>query len=170
MEKPLVNKVAASGLIPIKLEEFFPDIEIVEFDLKTYLFMEMVLKEKDFRAALKEHDWSQYQGKALLVYCSTDAIIPMWAYMLVAAYATPYVKELFQGSKTQYYQAAFRQVLSELDMEAYRGKRIVIKGCGDKEVPASAYLELTMLLQPLAQSIMYGEPCSTVPIYKKPKG
>ena len=170
MDKPLVNRVAASGLITIKLEEFFPNVELATFDLKDYLFMEMILKEKDFRTALKEHDWSQYEGKVLLVFCSTDAIIPMWAYMLVAAYATPFVEELFQGDETQYFQSAYAQILSELDIEPYKGQRLVIKGCGDKQVPASAYLELTRLLQPHAQRIMYGEPCSTVPIYKKKKG
>ena len=170
MEKPLVNKVAASGLITIKLEEFSPETKIVTFELKDYLFMEMILKEKDFREALKAHDWTQYQDAVLLVYCSTDAIIPMWAYMLVAAYASPHAKELFQGTEEQYYQAAFQQILSTLDIESYKGQRIVIKGCGDKAVPASAYLELTRLLQPHARSIMYGEPCSTVPIYKRPKG
>lgn len=169
MEKPLVNKVAASGLITIKLEDFLPETEIVEFDLKDYLFMEMILKEKDFREALKEHDWDRYEGKTLLVYCSTDAIIPMWAYMLVASYATPFAAALFQGNKDQYYRAAFEKVLSELDLEPYKDQRIVIKGCGDKPVPASAYLDLTKLLRPHAKSIMYGEPCSTVPIYKRPK-
>lgn len=169
MEKPLVNKVAASGLITIKLEDFFPEQETATFDLKDYLFMEMILKEKDFRAALKDHDWTQYQDRVLLVYCSSDAIIPMWAYMLVAAYATPYCKELFQGTEEKYYQSAYQKILSRLDIEAYKGQRIVIKGCGDKPVPASAYLELTKILQPVAQSIMYGEPCSTVPIYKRPK-
>ena len=169
MDKPLVNRVAASGLITIKLEDFFPEVDIATFDLKDYLFMEMILKEKDFRTALKEHDWSQYEGKVLLVFCSTDAIIPMWAYMLVAAYATPFVKTLFQGNEAQYYQSAFDKILSELDIEPYKGQRLVIKGCGEKQVPASAYLELTRLLQPHAKSIMYGEPCSTVPIFKMKK-
>lgn len=166
MEKPLVNRVAASGLITIKLEDFFPEVELASFDLKDYLFMEMILKEKDFRTALKEHDWSQYQDKVLLVYCSTDAIIPMWAYMLVAAYGTPFVRELFQGTKEQYYQMAYQRILADLDLEPFKGQRLVIKGCGDKPVPVSAYLELTRLLQPYAKSIMYGEPCSTVPIFK----
>lgn len=169
MDKPLVNKVAKSGLITIRLEEFFPEVELAKFDLKDYLFMEMILKEKDFRTALKEHDWSQYEGKTLLVYSSADAIIPMWAYMLVAAYATPYAKELYQGTEQQYYQATFHKIIAEMDLEPYKGQRLVIKGCGDKEVPASAYLELTNRLQPHARSIMYGEPCSTVPIYKKPR-
>lgn len=168
-DKPLVNRVAASGLITLKLEDFFPEGEIAAFDLKDYLFMEMILKEKDFRAALKEHDWSQYEGKNLTVICSADAIIPVWAYMLVAAYATPFVKHIFQGSSDEFYKIKFQEALRELDGKNYEDKRVVIKGCSDKPVPPSAYVELTRKLQPYAKSIMYGEPCSTVPIYKKPR-
>lgn len=168
-DKPLVNKVANSGLITLNLEDFFPAQKTVVFDLKDYLFMELILKEKDFRAALKEHDWNQYQNKIVLVYCSTDAIIPVWAYMLVAAYAEPYAADVFQGKADAYYQAAFRQALESITPEQYQGKRIVIKGCSNKPVPPSAYVELTRKLRPFAQSIMYGEPCSTVPIFKRPR-
>lgn len=168
-DKPLVNRVAQSSLITLNLEEYFPEAETVAFDLKDYLYMELILKEKDFRAALKEHDWSQYQDKVLLVYCSTDAIIPVWAYMLVTAYAEPYAADVFQGDEKTYYAAAFARVLNELDAEQYEQKRIVIKGCSDKPVPPSAYVELTRKLRPYAQSIMYGEPCSTVPIFKRPR-
>ncbi|MCB0637951.1 MAG: DUF2480 family protein [Lewinella sp.] len=169
MDKPLVNRVADSGLITLKLEDFFPAQEIVIFDLKDYLYMELILKEKDFREALKEHDWTQYQEKILLVDCSTDAIIPQWAYMLVASYAAPFAADIYQGGQDEYYRAYFFRVLDRLDYEAYRDQRIVVKGCSDRPVPAGAYLELTRRLQPLARSIMYGEPCSTVPIYKRPK-
>ena len=141
----------------------------MEFDLKDYLFRELILKEKDFRAALKEHDWSQYQDKVLLVFCSTNAIIPMWAYMLVAAYAAPFAKDVFEGNTSEYYRYAFRQRLEKLDISEYEQKRIVIKGCGDRPVPPIAYVELTRRLQPVAKSIMYGEPCSTVPIFKQPR-
>lgn len=167
IDKPLVNKVAASGLITLKLEEFLPQETIVEMDLKDYLFHGLILKEKDFRTALKEMDWSQFEDHVLTVYCSTDAIIPMWAYMLVASYATPHAKTVFQGTKDDYLKHALHQRLAELDYEPYEGQRLVIKGCGDEPVPPSAYLEITRRLQPIAQSIMYGEPCSTVPIYKK---
>ena len=166
-EKPLVNRVAASGLITLNLEDFFPQGEIAIFDLKDYLFMEMILKEKDFRAALKEHDWTQYEGKNLTVYCSADAIIPVWAYMLVTAYATPFAQFVFQGTPEEYYKVNFQEALSNITGEDYTDKRIVIKGCSEKPVPPSAYVELTRKLQPYAKSIMYGEPCSTVPIYKK---
>lgn len=168
-EKPLVNRVAASSLITLKLEEYVPDIEFAELDLKEYLFKELLLREKEFRTAMKEHDWSQYQDKVLLVGCSSDAIIPVWAYMLVASHAAPYATDIYQGDRDHYYQLAFRRILDELDPKQYEGERIVIKGCSDKPVPVTAYLELTARLRPYARSIMFGEPCSTVPIYKKPR-
>ncbi|WP_367387871.1 DUF2480 family protein [Lewinella sp. LCG006] len=169
MEQPLVNRVANSGLITIKLEEFFPSQELAIFDLKDYLFMEMILKEKDFREALKDHNWEQYQGKILLVYCSADAIIPVWAYMLVATYAAPFAHDVFQGTADDFYRTYFLRQLDQLDTEQYRDQRLVIKGCSDHPVPPAAYLEITRKLQPLAKSIMYGEPCSTVPVYKQPR-
>lgn len=167
--KPLVNRVASSGLITINLEDFFPTEEVVIFDIKDYLYMELMLKEKDFRAALKAHDWEQYGDKHLLVYCSTDAIVPVWAFMLVAAYATPYATSIFNGEATSFYQQTFNTALAGFNAEQYEAQRIVIKGCSNKPVPVSAYVELTRLLQPYAQSIMYGEPCSTVPIFKRPR-
>ncbi|HMO39910.1 MAG TPA: DUF2480 family protein [Saprospiraceae bacterium] len=169
MEETLVNRVANSGLITLNLEDFFPKAAVVVFDLKDYLFMELILKEKDFRAALKEHNWEQYQDKILLVYCSTDAIIPVWAYMLVTAYAAPYANDIFQGNADTYYTAAFAKTLADMDAAQYEGQRIVIKGCSNRPVPASAYVALTRKLQPYAQSIMYGEPCSTVPVFKRPR-
>ncbi len=168
-DKPLVNRVAASGLITINLEDFFPKEEVIAFDLKDYLFMELMLKEKDFRAALKEHDWEQYTGKHLAVFCSTDAIIPVWAFMLVAVYAEPTAASIFQGNKEAFYQHAFYQALAQVNGEDYKEKRIVIKGCSNKPVPVSAYVELTRKLRPHVQSMMYGEPCSTVPIFKRPR-
>ncbi len=168
-DKPLVNRVANSGLITLNLQDFYPSEDLLEFDLKDYLFMELILKEKDFRQALKEHDWTQYQDKNMIVYCSTDAIIPVWAYMLVVSYASPYVKRIIQGDKTVFYTTIFIEKLKQLDASQYQGKRIVIKGCSDKEVPVAAYVELTNKLYPYAQSIMYGEPCSTVPIFKRPR-
>ena len=169
MESPLVNRVAGSGLVTIDLESFYPDGEVVAFDLKQYLFMELILKEKDFREALKDHDWEQYRGKNLAVFCSADAIIPMWAYMLVASYAAPVVADMDQTTPEQFVERSFLKKLNHLDLSEYEGKRLVIKGCSDKPVPPSAYMEITRLLQPVAQSIMFGEPCSTVPVYKKAK-
>ncbi len=169
MEQPIVNRVAVSGLITLNLEEYFPQAELKAFDLKDFLFMEMILKEKDFRAALKEHDWAQYEGKVLHVFCSADAIIPVWAYMLVTTYAQPFAQDIFQGTAEEYLKVHYREVLESIDFAEYADKRIVIKGCSNKPVPAAAYMILTTKLRPLAKSIMYGEPCSTVPIFKQPR-
>ncbi|MGB3548421.1 MAG: DUF2480 family protein [Saprospiraceae bacterium] len=168
---PLVNRVANSRLLTFKLEEYLPEagVKFAHFDLKDYLFMEMILKEKDFRAALAEHDWEQYRGKILLVYCSADAIIPVWAYMLTATYAAPAAVDVFQGSEAEYYKAYFLRKLAGLDPALYEDQRVVVKGCSDRPVPEAAYLEITRRLRPVAKSIMYGEPCSTVPIYKAAK-
>lgn len=167
--KPIVNRVASSGLITLNLEKYYPQAAIVPFDVKEYLFMEMILKEKDFRAALKAHDWTQYEGKILTVFCSADAIIPVWAYMLVATYAEPIAADVFQGTQEEYLKVHYREVLNSLNYEEYTDQRIVIKGCSNKPVPPAAYAALTKNLRPYVKSIMYGEPCSTVPIYKKPK-
>lgn len=165
----LVNRVAQSGLITIDLEQYYPKGEIVPFDLKNYLFRELILREKDFREAMKEINWSQYQGRIVAVYCSTDAIIPMWAYMLVATYAVPHANDIVQSTPEQALEMLFLKNITSMDLSDFEGKRIVIKGCGDKPVPPIAYLEITRRLHPLAQSIMFGEPCSTVPVFKKAK-
>lgn len=167
--KPLVNRVANSGLITINLEEYFPLEEMVSFDIKSYLFQELILKEKDFRTALKEINWEQYKNKIVLIYCSSDAIIPVWAYMLVTAYAAPFAKLIWQGPKQEYLKYHYKNIVNTFKATDYVGKRIVIKGCSNKPVPSSAYADITYLLQPTAQSIMYGEPCSTVPIFKRPR-
>lgn len=168
-EGPIINRVANSGLITLNLEEYYPSREIMHFDLKDHLFKELILKEKDFRATLKEWDWTQYQDKNLLIYCSTDAIIPVWAFMLVSASAGPFAHAIFQGDQAAFLNHYYMQVLSEGEYEQYDGKRIVIKGCSNKPVPPAAYAELTRRLKPFAQSVMYGEPCSTVPIFKRPR-
>ena len=169
-EQPLVNRVAASSLITLDLETLLPsEDQLAHFDIKDYLFHGLILKEKDFRAALKEHDWSQYEGKTLLVYCSSDAIIPLWSYMLVTSYASPVVEDLFQGDFKAYQQQYLLNAIKNMDVTPYVDQRIVIKGCSKEEVPTAAYLDLTHKLRPHAKSIMFGEPCSTVPIYKKPR-
>jgi hypothetical protein len=168
-DKPLVNRVSASSLITINLEDYFPRNPIVDFDLKDFLFHGLILKEKDFRAALKAHNWEEYQGKYLAVFCSADAIIPTWAYMLVAAHAQPFAEQIFMGTSEVFVEKHYGLVLDAMDFAHLKGKRVVIKGCSNKPVPPSAYVDLTGKLQPLAQSIMYGEPCSTVPIFKRPR-
>lgn len=167
--KPLVNRVANSGLITFKLEELFPTEEIMVFDIKDYLFRELLLREKDFREALKNHDWEQYRGKNLAIHCSNDAIIPMWAYMLVAVHAEPFAAQIFQGNSERFIDFYFHKKISEIDFSQYEDQRVILKGCADQPIPPFAYAEMTKRLRPIAKSIMFGEPCSTVPIFKKPK-
>lgn len=168
MENTLVNRVAGSGLITLNLENYYPKRDIVVFDLKDYLYMELILKEKDFRSSLKDLDWSVYQDKIVSVLCSTDAIIPVWAYMLVATYLDGVAFTCFAGTPEEYIKHHYQTTIDNLDLSSFTEKKIVIKGCSDKPVPASAYASLTYKLKGIAKSIMYGEPCSTVPIYKQP--
>ena len=169
MEDLIVNKVAESGLITLDLEAFYPKEETAVFDLKEYLFMGLILKEKDYREALKNLDWSFYQNKNVCITCTADAVIPVWAYMLTATYLEPVAKDVFFGNEDFLHRALFLKNLSKIDTTEFADKRVVIKGCGDKNITETAYVEITKLLRPVAKSIMYGEPCSTVPIYKKPK-
>ncbi len=170
MSEPFVNKVAESGLITIDLEAYFPKAETAVFDLKDYLFMGMILKEKDFREALKNMDWSTYQHKNIALTCSADAIIPVWAWMLVATYLQPVAKEIIMGDEKELHKTLFLKNLSAINTNEFADKRVVIKGCGETPIGDYVYMEITKLLRPVAKSIMYGEPCSTVPVYKKPLG
>jgi hypothetical protein len=163
-----VNKVAESGLITLDLEQFYPKEPFKVFDLKGYLFMELILKEKDFRAALQTTDWNQYQGAAVAITCSVDAIIPMWAYMLIASYLQPVAAEIVFGTEQELINNSMLKKLELFDAAEYIDKRVVVKGCGDLPIPETAYVSITNKLRPFVKSIMYGEPCSTVPIYKKP--
>ena len=169
MEEAIINKVAQSGLLTLDLEKYYPEGENAVFDLKDHLFMELILKEKDFRESLKKTDWSFYKDKNVAVFCSTDAIIPLWAYMLVTSYLQPFAKEIVFGEEAQLFSTLFLKKLSAIDPKEFEGKRVVIKGCGDKKIPEAAYLEITKILLPVTKSIMYGEACSTVPIFKAPK-
>lgn len=168
MSDAIVNKVAASGLITLNLEEYLPKEEIIVFDLKNYLFMGLILKEKDFREALKALDWSAYKDKNVAITCTADAIIPMWAYMLVTTYLQSVAKGSYVGTAEEMHRHLFLQNIAGINAEEFKDARIVIKGCGDKEVGPFAYAEITRHLLPHVKSIMYGEPCSTVPVYKKP--
>ena len=164
----LKNKVAASGLITIDLEEFYPSSTPTPFDLKEFLYMEMLLKEKDFRESLEKHDWQQYAEKNVAVFCSTDAIIPLWAYMLVASKLSPYAKNIHSGDIASCFREEFLQnIRNGIDANDYAEKRVVIKGCGEKQIPDYAYVEASNILLPVVKSLMYGEPCSTVPVFKK---
>jgi Protein of unknown function (DUF2480) len=163
----IVNKVAQSGLITIDLEELYPAGEQVVLDIKPWLFEELILKEKDFREYIIKHDWEQYRSKHVAVLCSADAIVPTWAYMLIAAQLAPVAQTVFFGGLEEMSNHLFYNKLSQLDPVVYKDQRIVIKGCSGREVPVAAYLEITRLLQPYVKSIMYGEPCSTVPVFKR---
>jgi hypothetical protein len=163
----LVNKVANSGLITLDLEAYLPKEELITFDLKDHLFMGLILKEKDFREALKNTAWDQYQDKLVHITCSVDAIIPVWAYMLVASYLGPFAKEVYLGTREEFYKHLVLKNIATLDKEEYKEQRVVIKGCGETPIDNYAYAEVTKVLRPVAKSIMYGEPCSTVPIFKK---
>lgn len=163
----LRNKVAESGIITIDLEEFYPKEEICSFDIKEFLFMEMLLKEKDFRASLDQHNWEQYKGKPVAVFCTTDAIIPMWAYMLISSKLSGVASSIKEGTKEEVFKSTFIQNIQTLKEKDYQDKRVIIKGCGDKEIPAFAYTEITNLLLPFVKSLMYGEACSAVPVFKR---
>jgi hypothetical protein len=167
MSEVFVNKVAESGLISFDLEEYYPKGDIRVFDLKEYLFMGLILKEKDFRAALQTTDWDVYKDVYVAITCSADAIIPMWAYMLAASYLQPIAKEVVFGDEKKLISTLLLKKLDAVKGEEYTDKRVVVKGCGEVDIPESAYVEITNKLRPFAKSIMYGEPCSTVPIYKK---
>ena len=167
MSELIINKVSESGLLELNLEDYFPRAEVIEFDLKDYLFMGLILKEKDFREAMKSADLSVYTNKIVAVFCSADAIIPMWAYMLVASYLQPVAADVVFGDREASLRTVFMKNLSAINSENFRDQRIVVKGCGDLPVGEFAYLEITRILRPVAKSIMYGEPCSTVPIFKK---
>lgn len=167
MADTIVNKVAESGLVTLDLEQYIPKEETAVFDLKDFLFMGMILKEKDFREALKNHDWKQYHNKHVAITCSADAIIPVWAYMLATSYLQPEAKEVVLGDGKELHKRVFLKNISAINPSDYTDKRVVIKGCGDTPIDDFAYAEATKILLPVAKSIMYGEPCSTVPIYKK---
>lgn len=163
----IVNRVEASGLIALNLEDFYPKEEVKVFDLKDYLFRGLIIKEKEFREALKNAGWSIYQNANVAVVCSADAIIPVWAYMLVATYLQPVAANIVLGDEKKMIENILLDNIKKINIEDYAGKRVVIKGCGDVHIDESAYMQITAALLPYAKSIMYGEPCSTVPVFKR---
>ncbi|MDN5287344.1 MAG: hypothetical protein JWR38_3618 [Mucilaginibacter sp.] len=167
IQENIVNKVAQSGLVTLDPAAFYPAGERVIYDIKGNLFHELILREKDFRDFVKEHDWTQYEGKNVGITCTADAIVPAWAYMLLANRMAPYAREVVFGDQDVLETVLFEKEISKADFEQYRDQRIVLKGCGDNAVPVSAYVELTRKLTPIVKSLMFGEPCSTVPIYKR---
>jgi hypothetical protein len=167
MSEILNNKVADSGLISIDLASFLPANEIVLFDIKPFLFMELILKEKDFRAALQNVNWSDFENKIVGIYCSIDAIIPMWANMLIVSSLTPVTESVYFGDMNKVREQVLLDNISKINASDYTDQRVVIKGCGETLISESAYVAITQKLRPTVKSIMYGEPCSTVPVYKK---
>jgi hypothetical protein len=167
MEEIFVNKVANSGLISLNLEDFYSVGDRVEIDVKDLLFMGLVLKEKDFREFIKTNDWTIYQDKFIAVHCSADAIVPTWAYMLIAAKLSGIAAKVVFGDLNALEAALWENAFDHLEIEDYRDQKVVIKGCGDLPVSPAAYTNISNKLVPVVQSLMYGEPCSTVPVYKR---
>jgi len=167
MSEVIVNKVASSGLITLDLEAYLPKEDFIEFDLKDHLFMGLILKEKDFREAMKNTDWQQYAGKNVAITCSVDAIIPVWAFMLVVSYLQPVAADVYTGSIDEMKKHIMLKNLGAIAITEYQDQRVVVKGCGETPIDSYAYAEITKLLLPVTKSVMYGEPCSTVPVYKK---
>ncbi len=171
-EKPIVNKIKQSKkLVTVDLQQFYDETSIAELDLKDFLFQELLLKEKDFREALENHDWQQYEGKYVRVFCSTDAIISKWAYMLVAQHAVPFAQDIFEGDESVICHELYRRKLDQINWSKYKDKFVILKGCSSKEkpVPESVYLYTTKKLVPHVKKLMYGEACSNVPVYRKPR-
>jgi hypothetical protein len=169
MEHEIVNRVANSSLITLDLEEFYHHGERVFFDLSPLLYEGLLLKEKDFREFVKIHNWEAYQGKNVAIGCTTDAIVPVWAFMLVATKLAPYVNKVVFGDLEKLEQALFQDAMHNIDTLQYKDGKVIIKGCSKYPVPTFAYVEIASRLQPVVSSLMYGEACSNVPLYKKPK-
>jgi Protein of unknown function (DUF2480) len=166
MAEEILNRVKASNLVILDLEELYPTGERVLFDLKPLLFQELVLKEKDFRDFIRSHNWSQYQDKHVAIFCSADAIVPTWAFMLISISLQPFATSIIFGKEDELENYLFQNVLSKIDLEKFRGAKVVVKGCSKVNVPVNAYVRVASLLRPVASSIMFGEPCSTVPLFK----
>ncbi|MEP2279714.1 DUF2480 family protein [Maribacter sp.] len=167
MQDEIVNKVAQSKLITFNLEDYYPQGNRVVLDIKDWLFEGFILKEKEFRAFVDAHDWSQYEGAYVAMQCSTDAIVPGWAYLLLSMKLSGIAKKAIQGSLVDLETSIYQSIIENIDFSEYQDKLIIIKGCSNKPVPANAYLFLAERLKPLAKSIMYGEACSSVPLFKR---
>lgn len=170
MDNAIVNRVALSGLITLDPEILRPKEVLAAYDLKQNLFLEQILREKDFRDFLENHSWEQYSGKHIAVFCSVDAIIPLWAYMLVTGYLQPYVKTVKRGTLEELEEYLWLNSIDNMELKPFVEKRVVVKGCGDKPIPESIFMALTLKLKPVVKSLMFGEPCSTVPLFKKRSG
>ena len=165
-DRQLINKVEQSGLVTLDLADFIPTASIEIFDIKDHLVQGLVLMEKPFREALKNTDWQKYNGKTVGITCTADAIIPLWAYMLITSYLQPHAALVLHGNKEEVEEQLLAAAIDTINTETYRDAKVVIKGCGDKPIPPAAFIAITNKLRPVVRSLMYGEPCSTVPVYK----
>ena len=168
-EQPIVNRVAKSKIQTFDLEKIYPDGERVALDISQWLYKGFVVKEKEFRESLKKHNWNQYQDQFIAIYCSNDAIVPEWAYMLITTYLNDYALKIVYGSLHELEIQLFNDVIRQIDPEEYSDKPVIIKGCSEKSIPQNAYIQLIQKLQPVVKSMMFGEACSSVPLYKKPR-
>ncbi len=169
MEGEIVNRVAKSPLITIDLEDYYSAGERVILDLKEWLWQGLVIREKDFRQAVKDHSWSDYEGKFVAIYCSSDAVVPTWAYMLLAVHLKPYARHMVFGDLSALETSLYQDILNNLDLSRFKDQPVIIKGCSNKPVPGNAYIQLISRLEGVARSIQFGEACSSVPLYKKKK-
>jgi len=167
MAEEIINRVANSKLKVIDLEDFYPDGNRIQFDIKDWLFEGLVLREKDFRASVKAHDWSQYDQSYVSLFCSSDAIIPDWAYMLITINLMGIAKKVILGDLAHLESILYTSIISDIDLSEYKDMPVIIKGCSHKPVPTNALIMLTERLVPVAKSIMFGEACSAVPLHKK---
>lgn len=166
-EEQIINRVAASALEVFDLEDYYPAGQRETIDIAQWLWQGLVVREKEFRESLKNHSWEQYAGKYIALHCSTDAIVPAWAYMLITTYLLPVAKKVIQGNLQQIDIVLYEDILNTLDYNSYTGKPVIIKGCSKKPVPQEAYIMAVQKLMPVAKSLMFGEACSSVPLYKK---
>lgn len=169
MEEQITNRVSASSIVSFDLEDLYTPGERVLFDIKDLLFQELILKEKDFRDFIKTHDWSRYTAKHVAITCTADAVVPTWAFMLLSIALQPFAATVVFGTLPELEQQLFYQKLSSTDWRKFESAKVVVKGCSKIQVPVSAYVEVVSRLRPVASSIMYGEPCSTVPLFKAKK-
>ncbi len=166
MSDEIVNRVAKSVLKTIDLEEYYPQGARTIIDIKNWLFQELILKETDFREQLKNHDWQQYKDHYISLTCSVDAIIPSWAYMLITTYLSGYAKKVVMGDLKALETSIYQDIINSIDIEEFKAKPVIIKGCSNKPIPETAYIQLIEKLQPVVKSMLFGEPCSTVPLFK----
>lgn len=167
MTNEIINKIAKSGIINLDLEDYAPKDIITELDLKDFLFEGLILKEKHFRESLKDHNWSKYRNNVLALFCSANSIIPMWAYMLVTSYLEKNNITNFYGNKEQVFNLLFLGIIGKIDIQEFKDKRVIVKGCGNLKIHEKIYVAITKKMQPAVKSLMFGEACSSVPIHKK---